>query len=566
MESKLKALPELWANLTSSQRFMVTFFAAGITVAAVVIAMIASRPDYTVLFANLKPEDAAGIVQKLRDSKVPYRVSANGTAVEVPSRDVYEVRLNLAGDGLPQGGSVGFEIFDRSTLGVTDFTQRMDYIRALQGELQRTISSIDQVSDARVHINIPEDTLYSDKEKDATASVLLNLRSPGDIDQEKVASIVNLVSAAVEGLKPEHVTVVDTRGKLLSEGSGSASSFRLSASQLDLKRGIENEIQRNVETMLEPVVGRDAQGNPKAVVRVNAQLKLDSTETTTESYSKPTGATNDNGFLSVDDTTSEAYGKGAAQVAGGAPGVASNSQPNTQATNQPVQPQKDNGYNRQQYKREYMVDRTTRKSQSLPGEVQSVSVAVMVDSDVPAAKLESIRRTVAATAGITPSNGTVVVESVEFPKQKPAPSPGIAASLGGYLGVGRNALGVILLVGFALFMKGAISRQTITISGGAAQSQAAGEAGALFGGGEFPAAGASGVSAESSFAGFAPETDGGGFATDSSVSSEENGPPHMKRPPEGQGLPVGEAQELAKSNPEEVATIVRTWMAEDRAA
>lgn len=555
-------------NLSSSQRLIVTFFGAGVTVAAVVISMVASRPDYTVLFSNLKPEDAASIVQKLRDSKVSYRVSANGTAVEVPSKDVYEVRLNLAGEGLPQGGSVGFEIFDRNSLGVTDFTQRMDYVRALQGELQRTISSIDQVNDARVHISIPEDTLYSDKEKEATASVLLNLRSPGEIDQEKVASIVNLVSAAVEGLKPEHVTVADTRGKLLSDGSGSSSAFRLSASQLDLKRGIENEIQRNVETMLEPVVGRDAEGNPKAVVRVNAQLKLDSTETTTESYTRPAGAPGANGLLTVDETTSETYGKGAGQGAGapvgGAPGVASNTQPN--AASPPTTGQRENGYNREQYKREYMVDRTTQKSQSLPGQVQKLSVAVMVDKDVPATKLESIRNAVAATAGITPSNGTVVVESVEFPKEKPADKPGIASSLGNYLNVGRNALGIILLAGFAFFMKGALAKQTITITGGAARTQTASGGGSLFGGGEFPASGASAQASESPFSNFSQDAGPASFTGESAGGPSEPASVHMKKAPDEPGLPLGEAQELAKSNPEEVATVVRTWMAEDRAA
>jgi flagellar M-ring protein FliF len=323
MENKLRSFFQLWTNLTPPQRVIVSFFAAALVVTTVVLAMVASRPDYTVLFSNLRPEDAAAIVQKLRDSKVPYRVTANGTAIEVPSASVYEVRLNLAGQGLPQGGNVGFEIFDKNSLGVTDFSQKMSYLRALQGELQRTISSLDGVSDARVHIVLPDDSLYSSEKKDASASVLLRLDGSRPPSDEQVAGIVNLVSAAVEGLKPERVSVVDTRGNVLADGSGQGrDSLRLTATQLDIKRAAERAIRSDVESMLDRVAGPG-----KAVVRVSARMSFDQKQTTSEIFEPAGGGTQ--GVIASQERTREVYGAGARSV-GGVPGTASNVQPPAQ--------------------------------------------------------------------------------------------------------------------------------------------------------------------------------------------------------------------------------------------
>ncbi len=563
MDSKLQAITQIWANLTSSQKLILTFFAAGVTVAVVGLTMFASRPDYTVLFANLKAEDAAGIVQKLRDNKTLYRVSANGTAVEVPSKDVYEVRLNLAGQGLPQGGSVGFEIFDRTSLGVTDFTQKMDYVRALQGELQRTISAIDQVADARVHINIPQETIYTDKEKPASASVLLNLRQSGQINEEQVASIVNLVSASVEGLNPEHITVVDTRGKMLADGSGSSSGYKLTANQMDLKRSVENEIQQNVETMLEPVVGRDKDGNPKAVVRVNAQLALDSTEMTRETYQKPVGTEGD-GMMTSDEATTEDYGKGVKlpTAAQGTPGTTANTRaatpPATAATTSAGQ----NGYFRDQHKRNYLLDKTVQTTTTMPGQVSKINVAVMVDKDVPMQKLDSIKKAVAAAAGITPTNGQVVVESVDFPKEAPAAKPSLVSSMSSYVNVGRNALGLIMLLVFAFMMKGALAKQTISFTGNNAGSGEYSQN--SFAAQGFPGAGSEGLA--SSHFPVGATGDGQRSSESEQIAYPAPASLHMKKPTEDIGIPIADAQDVARSTPADVAHILRTWMSEDRAA
>ncbi len=455
MENKLQAFARLWSNLTPPQRVIVTFFGAGVVVAAVAVAMVATRPDYTVLFANLKPEDASSIVQKLRDSKVAYRVTGNGTAVEVPSRDVSEVRLNLAGQGLPQGGNVGFEIFDRNSLGVTDFSQKMSYQRALQGELQRTISAIDGVSDARVHVVIPDESLYTTEQKDASASVMLRLNGAARPSEEQVSAIVNLVSAAVQDLKPERVTVVDTRGEVLSDGSGAdRAGLKMSETQLDVKRGVERAIQSDVETMLDRVVGPG-----KAVVRVSSRMSFDQKETTSELY-EPVGSGTE-GIVSSKETTSETYGTGARGV-GGIPGTSSNVAP--AAPRPPSAQASAQGYERRQESTQYQVSRRMEKTAEAPGKIEQLSLAVMVDEKVGREKILTIQQAAAAAAGIDTARGDkLVVEAIEFPAEEaPAKMP-IAASVGKYLGLGRNALAMLMLAVFLFFVKGALSRQTISI-------------------------------------------------------------------------------------------------------
>ncbi len=532
MENKLRSFFQLWTNLTPPQRVVVSFFAAALVVTTVVLAVVASRPDYTVLFSNLRPEDAAAIVQKLRDSKVPYRVTANGTAIEVPSASVYEVRLNLAGQGLPQGGNVGFEIFDKNSLGVTDFSQKMSYLRALQGELQRTISSLDGVSDARVHIVLPDDSLYSSEKKDASASVLLRLDGSRPPSDEQVAGIVNLVSAAVEGLKPERVSVVDTRGNVLADGSGQGrDSLRLTATQLDIKRATERAIRSDVESMLDRVAGPG-----KAVVRVSARMSFDQKQTTSEIFEPAGGGTQ--GVIASQERTREVYGAGARAV-GGVPGTASNVQPPAQRpAAAPAAGQ--TGYEREQESTRFNVSRRTETVEGAPGQIEQLSVAVMVDREVGPEKLAAIRQAATAAAGIDQARGDrIVVESVEFPKEETAGKAPLAASLGKYLNIGRNTLAILLLVGFALFIRGALARQNITVENPQAEPAAlrADGAPALAGAGEDLAAGASPPAA----------------------ALQKVEMPELT-------IPLESAKELAKQQPEEIANVVRTWMSDERRA
>lgn len=238
----------------------------------------ANQIDYQLLYSNLSSEDAGDIVSKLKEQRIPYKFSGGGSSVLVPADKVYELRLALANEGLPAGGHVGFEIFDQTSFSTTEFVQRLNYQRALQGELVRTISEFREVEHARVLLVMPDDSLFVEDSKPPSASVLLKLRSA--LASDKVAGIVHLVASAVEGLSPDQVTVVDTTGRVLFKGPNQADQTALFASnKLDHQRQVEASIGARVQSMLEGIVGKG-----KAIVRVSADLDLDQIDFSEEKY------------------------------------------------------------------------------------------------------------------------------------------------------------------------------------------------------------------------------------------------------------------------------------------
>ena len=238
----------------------------------------ANQIDYQVLYSNLSGEDAASIVSKLREQRIAYKLEGGGSLILVPADKVYETRLVLAGDRLPRGGNVGFEIFDQTSFSTTEFVQRLNYQRALQGELCRTIGEFREVDHARVLIVIPKDSLFVEDTKPASASVLLKLKS--SLSPDKVAGIVHIVASAVEGLTPEQVTVVDTTGKVLFKGPNQGDETALlSSSKLEYQRQVEGKIVGRVQSMLEGIVGKD-----KAIVRVSAEIDFDQIDFSEEKY------------------------------------------------------------------------------------------------------------------------------------------------------------------------------------------------------------------------------------------------------------------------------------------
>src|SRR5215470_15450648 len=216
-----------------------------LTVAVVVgtglLAVWVQRPQYRVLFSNLSGPDGAAVIEYLKSEHIPYRASEGGAAIEVDAGRVYETRLALAGRGIPQGGGVGFEIFDKQTLGMTDFVQRLNYQRALQGELARSIAELDTVESARVHLAMPERSLFVSEERRPSASVVVKLKPGRVLAPEQIGGIVHLVAASVEGLRPNDVTVVDVNGDVLTretdEPGGQPSGHGLLAFQLSVEQG-----------------------------------------------------------------------------------------------------------------------------------------------------------------------------------------------------------------------------------------------------------------------------------------------------------------------------------------
>jgi len=237
-----------------------------------------NRIDYQVLFNNLSQQDAGIIVTKLKERNIPYQIQGDGSLVLVPADQVHDLRLSLAGDGLPKEGNVGFEIFDKTDFGTTRFVQELNYKRALQGELARTIGRFKEVDGAKVFIVLPKDSLFVEEQKPASASIQLDLKS--SLPPNKLVAIVHLTASAVEGLDPEQVTVVDTKGRVIFQGnSKDDTSALLSNIQLDYKAKLESEISQKIQSMLETIVGQG-----KAIVRVIAEIDFTKITRNEEEY------------------------------------------------------------------------------------------------------------------------------------------------------------------------------------------------------------------------------------------------------------------------------------------
>lgn len=313
---------------------------------------LSNKATYEVLFSSLKTDDIGQIAAALDKYKVPYQIQSESQSILVPGEKVLETRLKLAKDGLPKFGGVGFEIFDQKSFGMTEFEQRLNYQRALQGELARTIDGIEEVEDARVHLVIPEQTIFARSRELPSASVVLKLASGRRLAEASVESIVHLVSSSVPNLDAKDVTVVDTAGQLLTAQSGDENSDR-SRRKVDLEKNYEDKVR----TLLEPIVGMG-----KVKVRVTADLDFTSREMTEEKYDPDSIAVRSEKKTKI----SEASATGSA---GGV--VGANAQKNESS------PTKD--HNEQNESVDYEVSKQVSRTVGATGELRKLSVAVVVD-------------------------------------------------------------------------------------------------------------------------------------------------------------------------------------------
>ncbi len=310
-----------------------------VTIAIVAIAVVAGvigfsrweresslRPLYT----GLAPEDASAIVQKLREGGVDYKISANGSELLVPEDKVPELRLEMAGLGLPKTGRIGFEIFDKTNFGITDFAEHVNYRRALEGELERSVMAISEVQQARVHVTLPKDSVFTDAREPSKASVLVGLRPGTRLSSSNVIAITNLVSSAVEGLAPESVSVVDMSGNLLSRPrrEGLSDAAQMSDATLEYKQAIEHDLVAKISSALEPLLGAD-----KFRTGVSADIDMTSGEQSEETFDPSKSVMTSS--QKMEDSS------GTTRVNPGIPGTAANL-PQQQAvasnTQQPAQP------------------------------------------------------------------------------------------------------------------------------------------------------------------------------------------------------------------------------------
>ncbi len=360
---RIRALfDQLWrffAALPPARRAALLGTAALVLGGTLAFALWVQRPVFRVLYADLDPDDAGRVLAYLKDEKIPYRVEQGGRAIEVPAARVYEARMSLAAQGVPRGGGVGFELFDRQTLGMTDFVQRLGFQRALQGELARSISELDAVAGARVHLALPRRSVFVSKDRAPTASVVLRLRPGRTLDAGQVGAIVHLVASSVEGLRPGAVTVVDTRGRVLSDeeaGRDPAGPRGLLGLQARLEQGYVGRI----EAMLEKILGPG-----HAIARVTVELDRTQVERTEERYD-PDGSA----VRSERRTVEKSRNLGAQ----GVPGVAAALTNETKAEEQagPTSEREESALS-------YEVSRQTSHVLQGTGGVRRLSVAVLVD-------------------------------------------------------------------------------------------------------------------------------------------------------------------------------------------
>ncbi|MCU6320887.1 flagellar basal-body MS-ring/collar protein FliF [Klebsiella aerogenes] len=384
-ESRDNGLQAIWSRLRANPKIPLLVAASAAIAIIVALLLWAKSPDYRVLYSNLNDRDGGAIVTQLTQMNIPYRFAENGAALMIPAEKVHETRLRLAQQGLPKGGAVGFELLDQEKFGISQFSEQINYQRALEGELSRTIESLGPVQNARVHLALPKPSLFVREQKSPSASVTLTLQPGRALDDGQINAIVYMVSSSVAGLPAGNVTVVDQAGRLLTQSDGTGRD--LNASQLKYASEVESGYQRRIETILAPVVGS---ANVRA--QVTAQIDFASREQTDEQY-QPNQQPEKAAIRSQQTSSNEQIG--GPQV-GGVPGALSN-QPSAPATApiETAKPAANNASNatntrsaaansgplstRRDATTNYELDRTIRHTQQKAGTVERLSVAVVVN-------------------------------------------------------------------------------------------------------------------------------------------------------------------------------------------
>ena len=352
----------LWDRLPTRRRIAAAVILAGAAAVLFYASRGGSEPDYAALFSGLTPQDAGEIAAELQAQSIPYRMSAGGTAIEVPGTDVHKVRMAMASAGLPRAGGVGFEIFDQQKFGTSSFVEQVNYRRALQGELSRSIAALDVVDSARVHLAMGRRSVFRDADEPPSASVGLKLARGRELGRSQVQGIVHLVSSSVDGLSPDRVVVIDDRGSVLSSGvSGSPGG--------DSHSDLEASLTKRVREMVERVVGA---GHAQVVVTAEMdQRKVDETE---ELYDK------DKTALRSESRVVEGAGADLG-VVGGVAGARGNLPGGPEPT---TGPGGSGSTQRLQETRNWEVNRTVRRTVGPDAKIKRLHVAVLVDHAPPA--------------------------------------------------------------------------------------------------------------------------------------------------------------------------------------
>jgi flagellar M-ring protein FliF len=462
-------LKRLFQNISIVNRIWLA-----VAVAAAVGAILAmthwnQERDFKPLFTGVAAEDAGALLTKLRESATEYRFADNGTTILVPSARVAELRIEMASAGLPKSGRIGFELFDKTNFGASEFAEQVNYHRAIEGELERSVMSIREVEQARVHITLAKDSLYTESRQSAKASVLIKLRHAAALSPQNIAAICQLTASAVPGLSADQVSVVDTNGNLLNRPRPNTSGDeQANEAALDYRKSVEHDVQSKMTATLEPLLGVE-----HFRAGVSAEVDLTSGEQSEETFDPQKSV------MATSQSTSDAP---ALQSATGVPGTASNlprpaAKPSTGASN----------YARHTENISYQTSRVVKHTRLPQGTVKRLSLSVLVDYTLrwegakrfveppSVAKLKVIHDLVAAASGIDATRGDqLVVETFPFestltaepvtlnpPPVQPAPAPsplpkwlqGLTAK-NSLVVVGIGAAAMLVLIGGFFVMLG----------------------------------------------------------------------------------------------------------------
>ena len=395
-------IKKIWNGLNSRAQIVIGISVVSVLIGLLILVMAGRTSDYQILFSQLDSRDANEIVENLEDRGIPYRLSEGGTTIKVPADQLHKTRLQMAGEGLPHQGVVGFEIFDESQFGTTDFDRQVNYYRALGGELSRSIQTMESIEFARVQVSAPEESLFIEEQEPAKASVLLELRPGVSLGHDQVEAITNLVASGVSGLEPDKVTVVDSRGTLLTADSGEDSGRIDYSSNLDYQRQFERGLQNDLERLLSRVLGP---GNFSVQVRAN--LNFDQSESEAKTY---TPVVDDSGILRSEEERIERY-EGSDSEEAGVPGATSNL---------PQYQTGEEGESHYSYRSSdrvtnYEINERIERHVYAPGKVEQLSVSVLVDNQLGLEQIDSIEDSVRAAIGFNPErNDTVTVSQIAF--------------------------------------------------------------------------------------------------------------------------------------------------------
>jgi flagellar M-ring protein FliF len=407
----MNQLTQLWKKLSWSQRIWIAAAAVAVIGGLAELGHWNQERDFKPLLSGLAAEDAGAVTAKLRELGVDYRLGDDGSTILVPSEKVAETRLQLAVAGLPKSGRIGFELFDKTNFGASEFAEQVNYHRAIEGELERSVMSIREVEQARVHITMAKDSLYTEQREPAKASVLVQLRDGATLSALNVAAICELTASAVPGLSPDQVSVLDTNGNLLNRphrtdsGEGGEQD---SEAALDYRRRIEKDLQSKIAHTLDPLLGAD-----HFRVGVSADVDLTSGDQSEELYDPQKSV------IASSQTTQDGP---ALPSASGVPGTASNlpnptSKPSTGTTN----------YARKTENLTYDNSRVVKHTRLPQGTLTRLSLSILVDNSLrwegrkriveppPEAEMKVIRDLVAAATGLKTDRGDqLVVEAFPF--------------------------------------------------------------------------------------------------------------------------------------------------------